>query len=75
MSAQAIAEPRPRISVRPTGAALGADILNAAIPALTEADMAVVRQALTEHLVIRFRVAGPLDRDFQAFAARARIGA
>lgn len=70
MSAQAIAEPQPRISVRPTGAALGADILNAAIPSLTEADMAVVRQALTEHLVIRFRAAGPSDRDFQAFAAR-----
>lgn len=53
---------------------MGADILNAAIPALTEADMAVVRQALTEHLVIRFLVAGSSDRDFQAFAARARIG-
>lgn len=70
MSAQAIVHASSRLSVSPIGAALGADILDADIPALTEADMAVVRQALADHLVIRFRGAGPSDRDFQAFAAR-----
>lgn len=70
MSAHAVANAPPRVSVRPTGAALGADILEADIPSLSEADMAVVRQALADHLVLRFRAAGPSDRDFQAFAAR-----
>lgn len=70
MSAQAVASIPSRLSVRPTGAALGADILDADIPSLTEVDMLVVRQALADHLVIRFRAAGPSDRDFQAFAAR-----
>jgi taurine dioxygenase len=70
MSAQASARTTARVTVAPSAMALGADIVGADIPALTEADMAVIRQALADHLVVRFRGAGPSDRDFQAFAAR-----
>ena len=70
MLAQAVADTDPHIVVRPSGRSLGADILGADIPNLTEAGLEVVRRALADHLVVRFRAAAPSDRDFQAFAAR-----
>jgi taurine dioxygenase len=70
MLAQAVADTDPHIVVRPSGQSLGADILGADIPNLTEAGLEVVRRALADHLVVRFRAAAPSDRDFQAFAAR-----
>lgn len=70
MLTQTMTSSATRISVRPTGMALGADIVGADIASMSDADLEVVRQALAEHLVVRFRGAGPSDRDFQAFAAR-----
>jgi taurine dioxygenase len=70
MLAQAAANTSPHIVVKPSGLALGADIVGADIPNLSEAGMEVIRQALADHLVVRFRAAAPSDRDFQTFAAR-----
>jgi taurine dioxygenase len=70
MLTQAVTTSSTHIAVRPTGAALGADVVGADIASMSDADLEVVRRALAEHLVLRFRGAGPSDRDFQAFAAR-----
>jgi taurine dioxygenase len=70
MSAQKMASMTSRLVVRPSGVTLGADIVGADIPSLSEADLEVVREAIAAHLVVRFRGAAPSDRDFQVFAAR-----
>lgn len=43
------------VEIIPTGAALGADITNFDINAMTEADFAAIRAAWMEHLVLRIR--------------------
>lgn len=43
------------IQVRPTGAALGADVTGADLDNLSEADVAIIRRAWLDHMVLRFR--------------------
>ena len=43
------------IRIRPTGAALGADVEGVDLAHLSDADFAVIRQAWLDHLVLRFR--------------------
>ena len=57
-----------QIAVRPTGAALGADIEGMDFGRLSAEDMRVVRQALLEHRVIRVRGATIDDVAFTRFA-------
>jgi len=61
---------KTRLAVVPTGAALGADIQGFDPGDFTEADMATVRQALLDHLVIRIRGTSITDAAFERFGAR-----
>ena len=61
---------KTRLAVVPTGAALGADIQGFDPAHFTESDMAAVRQALHDHLVIRFRGTNITDAEFERFGAR-----
>jgi taurine dioxygenase len=61
---------KTRLAVVPTGAALGADIQGFDPGHFSEPDMAAVRQALHDHLVIRFRGTSITDAEFERFGAR-----
>jgi taurine dioxygenase len=54
------------IEIRPTGAALGADIAGVALSALSDAMLDQIRAALCDHLVLRFRGAELDDADYVA---------
>ncbi|UFN48945.1 TauD/TfdA family dioxygenase [Roseomonas sp. OT10] len=56
--------------VQPTGGGLGADILGVDVANPGEADMAIIRQALLDHLVIRIRGTAIDDPAFERFGAR-----
>jgi len=56
--------------VVPTGAGLGADLVGLDLRALSEDDVALVRQALLDHLVIRIRDSAIDDVAFTRFAER-----
>ena len=55
------------IEIRPTGAALGADVAGAALAAPSAATLQEVREALCDHLVLRFRGTDLDDADYVAF--------
>ncbi|MGH6901740.1 MAG: TauD/TfdA dioxygenase family protein [Geminicoccaceae bacterium] len=57
------------IEIRPTGAALGADVVRAALAAPSEAMLEQIRAALGAHLVLRFR---GTDLDDTAYVALGR---
>ena len=61
---------KTRLAVVPTGAALGADIEGFDPGHFTEAEMAAVKQALLDHLVIRIRGTTITDAEFERFGAR-----
>jgi taurine dioxygenase len=61
---------KSRLAVVPTGAALGADIEGFDPGQFTEAEMAAVKQALLDHLVIRIRGTSITDAEFERFGAR-----
>jgi taurine dioxygenase len=61
---------KTRLAVVPTGAALGADIEGFDPGHFTEAEMAAVKQALLDHLVIRIRGTSITDAEFERFGAR-----
>ncbi len=61
---------KTRLAVVPTGAALGADIEGFDPGHFSEAEMAVVKQALLDHLVIRIRGTNITDAEFERFGAR-----
>ena len=65
MSASVIDRP----SVRPTGAALGADVAGVSMPQPTAQDIQTIKDALREHLVIRVRDTAMDDVAFTEFAA------
>lgn len=54
--------------IRPTGAALGADVTGVTMPLPTEADVALVKTALRDHLVVRLRGTQMDDVAFTRFA-------
>lgn len=58
-----------RIEVRPSGAALGADVIGFSFDSYTQADIAQVRWAWIEHLVLRFRDADLDDPQQIRFSA------
>jgi taurine dioxygenase len=55
------------IAIRPTGAALGADVVGAELAAPSEATLEEIRAALCEHLVLRFRGTELDDGAYVAF--------
>jgi taurine dioxygenase len=59
-----------RLEVRPTGASLGADVIGANLPDPSPSEMEQIRNALHEHLVLRFRGYDLSDVDFARFARR-----
>jgi taurine dioxygenase len=59
-----------RIRIRPTGAALGADVEGADLGALAENDFRALRRALQDHLVLRFRGCAIDDQSFIDLARR-----
>ncbi len=61
---------KTRLAVVPTGGALGADIEGFDPATFTEAEMAAVKQALLDHLVIRIRGTNITDAEFERFGAR-----
>ena len=58
------------IEIRPTGAVLGADVRGVDLGDLDEETFARIREALTEHLVLRFRGTLLGDADFIALGRR-----
>ena len=58
------------ITIRPTGAALGADVEGVDFTSLDEPTLERIREALAEHLVLRFRGTDLSDADYVAFARR-----
>ena len=58
------------IEIRPTGAALGADMQGVDFSNLNEHTFARIREALGEHLVLRFRGTDLSDADFMALGCR-----
>ena len=58
------------IEIRPTGAALGADVQGVDFANLDEATFAAIRKALREHLVLRFRGTALSDADYMALGRR-----
>lgn len=61
---------KTRLAVRPSGAALGADIEGFDPATFTEAEFSIVQQALLDHLVIRIRGTEIDDAAFERFGAR-----
>ena len=55
------------IEIRPTGAALGADVAGAELAAASEATLERIRAAVREHLVLRFRGTDLDDASYVAF--------
>jgi taurine dioxygenase len=55
------------IEIRPTGAALGADVAGADLAVRSDATLDRIRAALREHLVLRFRGTALDDAGFVAF--------
>jgi taurine dioxygenase len=64
------AEMAQGIAIRPTGAALGADVEGVDLARLDAPTLDAVRWALAEHLVLRFRGTDLADADYLAFARR-----
>jgi taurine dioxygenase len=58
------------LGIRPTGRALGADVLGADLARLDERTFTAIRDGLREHLVLRFRGSAIDDRSFLALARR-----
>ncbi|MCC2664002.1 MAG: hypothetical protein K0S35_1924 [Geminicoccaceae bacterium] len=58
------------IRIRPSGAALGADVEGLDLAPLEEAGFAVIRRALQDHLVLRFRGGAIDDPSFMRLARR-----
>jgi alpha-ketoglutarate-dependent taurine dioxygenase len=58
------------VGIRPTGAALGADVEGADLGALDDAAFAVIRKGLQDHLVLRFRGSAITDESFIGLARR-----
>ena len=58
------------IGIRPTGAALGADVRGVDLGDLHEQDLDQIRVALGEHLVLRFRGTELADADYMALGRR-----
>ena len=58
------------IEIRPTGAVLGADVQGVDFSSLDEHALARIREALGEHLVLRFRATELGDADFMALGRR-----
>jgi len=58
------------IEIRPTGAALGADVEGVDFANLDEATLDAIRWGLAQHLVLRFRGTDLSDADYLAFARR-----
>ncbi len=58
------------VRIRPTGAALGADVEGADLANLDQHDFAAIRQGLQDHLVLRLRGSAIDDRDFLGLARR-----
>ncbi len=58
------------IQIRPSGAALGADVEGVDLTTLGAAGFAVIRRGLRDHLVLRFRGEAIADRSFIALARR-----
>jgi taurine dioxygenase len=56
-----LAKTLEKISVAPTGATLGADIVGIDLRHAGEAEIAVIKQALIDHLVVRIRGCAELD--------------
>jgi taurine dioxygenase len=61
---------RTDIHIRPTGAALGADVEGADLATLDDAGFGVIRRGLRDHLVLRFRGEAIEDRSFIELARR-----
>jgi taurine dioxygenase len=59
-----------KIRVRPTGRALGADVLGADLGNLRDDDFQLIREALQDHLVLRFRGGAIDDEGFIGLARR-----
>ncbi|MDX1541678.1 MAG: TauD/TfdA family dioxygenase [Geminicoccaceae bacterium] len=59
-----------QIGVRPTGAALGADVVGVNLARLDDSTFDFIRSVLREHLVIRFRGAAVDDRTYIELARR-----
>lgn len=57
-----------RVEIRPTGAALGADVLGVDLLAPSDGDMDAIRRALRDHLVVRLRGCPLDDVGFTRFA-------
>ena len=57
-----------RADIRPTGAALGADVGGVSMPSPTPAEMDTIRAALRDHLVVRLRGTSMDDVAFTRFA-------
>ena len=58
------------VRIRPTGAALGADVEGADLANLDQHDFAAIRHGLQDHLVLRLRGSAIDDRDFLGLARR-----
>ena len=58
------------IQIRPTGAALGADVTGADLDRLTDSDVATIRQAWLAHMVLRFRDCAITDSGQVALSRR-----
>ena len=58
------------IRIRPTGAALGADVEGADLAQLDDVGFGTIRQGLRDHLVLRFRGSAIDDRSFIELARR-----
>ena len=58
------------IAIHPTGKALGAEIQQVNLKAISEADFEAVHQAWLDHLVLLFRGQELTDEDFIAFSRR-----
>lgn len=58
------------IEIRPTGAALGADVVGAELPPASDETLAAIRAALRDHLVLRLRNTDLDDAGFVAFGRR-----
>ncbi|MBL8839726.1 MAG: TauD/TfdA family dioxygenase [Alphaproteobacteria bacterium] len=66
-----LAKEKMKLEVRPTGAALGADIVGVDLASFGDDEFALIRQALLDHLVLRIRGCNALDDvAFTRFAAR-----
>ena len=62
---------KEKLEIRPTGAALGADVVGIDPARFGDDEFAIINQALLDHLVLRFRGCAALDDvAFTRFAAR-----